>query len=259
MKLFRKLREQFIVKLAYINYFKYAIGEIVLVVIGILIALQINNWNEIRKQEIVIQNYYVKISNEIDSLLELLENNTSYTEYMTKELKYCIDYMESKRIDSNAVYIEKLKLTTDCASQTFFYPVINEFLSQGYLTKVNDKKISKYFENLSYYQQQINVNDEDRTNYCVMQLQPFIQKNINYSDIMLDSGVNPHFDLPDVSTKNGPKTDFQKMQNSIELWNLIYRKIEIERDALVINKSLISTLKKIKKQIETLKIKDDKD
>ena len=31
------------------RYFKYAIGEIVLVVIGILIALQINNWNEVRK------------------------------------------------------------------------------------------------------------------------------------------------------------------------------------------------------------------
>jgi hypothetical protein len=31
------------------KYFKYAIGEIVLVVIGILIALQINNWNELRK------------------------------------------------------------------------------------------------------------------------------------------------------------------------------------------------------------------
>ena len=31
------------------KYFKYAIGEVVLVVIGILIALQINNWNENRK------------------------------------------------------------------------------------------------------------------------------------------------------------------------------------------------------------------
>ena len=39
------------------RYFKYAIGEIILVVIGILIALQINNWNEKRKeskQEIAI-------------------------------------------------------------------------------------------------------------------------------------------------------------------------------------------------------------
>jgi hypothetical protein len=34
------------------RYFKYAIGEIILVVIGILIALQINNWNENRKQQI---------------------------------------------------------------------------------------------------------------------------------------------------------------------------------------------------------------
>ena len=31
------------------RYFKYAIGEIILVIIGILIALQINNWNENRK------------------------------------------------------------------------------------------------------------------------------------------------------------------------------------------------------------------
>jgi hypothetical protein len=34
------------------KYFKYAIGEIVLVVIGILIALQINNWNELRKSNL---------------------------------------------------------------------------------------------------------------------------------------------------------------------------------------------------------------
>ena len=33
------------------KYFKYAIGEIILVVLGILIALQINNWNEVRKNQ----------------------------------------------------------------------------------------------------------------------------------------------------------------------------------------------------------------
>lgn len=38
------------------KYFKYAIGEIVLVVIGILIALQINNWNEDRKAEVFEKN-----------------------------------------------------------------------------------------------------------------------------------------------------------------------------------------------------------
>ncbi|WP_179345368.1 DUF6090 family protein [Winogradskyella ursingii] len=43
------------------RYFKYAIGEIILVVIGILIALQINNWNEQRKQKQQETTYYCKI------------------------------------------------------------------------------------------------------------------------------------------------------------------------------------------------------
>ena len=40
-----------------LKYMRYAIGEIILVVIGILIALQINNWNEERKTKDTVQNY----------------------------------------------------------------------------------------------------------------------------------------------------------------------------------------------------------
>lgn len=49
IKFFRKLRFDFIANGKTFNYFKYAIGEIVLVVIGILIALSVNNWNEERR------------------------------------------------------------------------------------------------------------------------------------------------------------------------------------------------------------------
>ncbi len=51
IKLFRKIRKNLLAEGKTINYLKYAIGEIILVVIGILIALQVNNWNEKRKQE----------------------------------------------------------------------------------------------------------------------------------------------------------------------------------------------------------------
>jgi hypothetical protein len=57
IKFFRKIRQNLLSEGKTGKYFKYAIGEIVLVVIGILIALQINNWNESRIQrqkEIVI-------------------------------------------------------------------------------------------------------------------------------------------------------------------------------------------------------------
>ena len=46
IKFFRKIRQNLLMENKTGKYFKYAIGEIVLVVIGILIALQINTWNQ---------------------------------------------------------------------------------------------------------------------------------------------------------------------------------------------------------------------
>lgn len=50
--LFRRIRERLIASGSITKYLLYAVGEILLVVIGILIALQVNNWNEERKQVI---------------------------------------------------------------------------------------------------------------------------------------------------------------------------------------------------------------
>ena len=49
IKFFRKIRQNLLSEGKTAKYLKYSIGEIILVVIGILIALQINNWNEERK------------------------------------------------------------------------------------------------------------------------------------------------------------------------------------------------------------------
>jgi len=59
IKFFRHMRQRLLAESKFSKYILYAIGEIVLVVIGILIALQINNWNEgkkIAKQETVYLN-----------------------------------------------------------------------------------------------------------------------------------------------------------------------------------------------------------
>ena len=52
IKFFRKIRQNLLMENKTGKYFKYAIGEIILVVIGILIALSINNWNDNRKNRI---------------------------------------------------------------------------------------------------------------------------------------------------------------------------------------------------------------
>ena len=58
IKLFRNIRKKLLEQGKTANYLKYAIGEIILVVIGILIALSINNWNENRKEENRLLNIY---------------------------------------------------------------------------------------------------------------------------------------------------------------------------------------------------------
>ena len=64
IKFFRKIRQSLLSEGKIGKYLKYAIGEIVLVVIGILIALQVNNWNENRKKIMVKSGYTHSLIND---------------------------------------------------------------------------------------------------------------------------------------------------------------------------------------------------
>ncbi|WP_156112516.1 DUF6090 family protein [Lacinutrix jangbogonensis] len=66
IKFFRKIRQNLLMENKTGKYFKYAIGEIVLVVIGILIALQINNWNTERQNENIRTSFLKKLDAELD-------------------------------------------------------------------------------------------------------------------------------------------------------------------------------------------------
>lgn len=97
------------------KYFKYAIGEIVLVVIGILIALQINNWNENRKsQKIEIQllknlrsSLQSDIKNQINPNLENLTTDLRNIEHIKKFIKNNEVYHDSMNIKFNTLMYSK--------------------------------------------------------------------------------------------------------------------------------------------------------
>jgi hypothetical protein len=76
------------------KYFKYAIGEIILVVIGILIALSINNWNEARKNKQTENNLLIGLKNEfklnlekIDEAIDLNQKNIDACFIITKMIR----------------------------------------------------------------------------------------------------------------------------------------------------------------------------
>ncbi len=67
LRFFRLIRRKLIEEKKTRQYIWYAIGEILLVMIGILLALQINNWNEAKKERITELNYLVGIKTDIEN------------------------------------------------------------------------------------------------------------------------------------------------------------------------------------------------
>jgi hypothetical protein len=93
-RLFQKIREKSLSTNESRKYLRYAIGEIALVVLGILIALQINNWNEERIEQKQIADY-------AHSLIKDLERDLAMAAIIKKEIDVLI-----KKIDTLAEYIE---------------------------------------------------------------------------------------------------------------------------------------------------------
>ena len=84
IKLFRHIRQSLIMENKTANYIKYAIGEIILVVIGILIALQINNWNEQKNED---KNANVLAQSMLDDLVKDSTALQSAIDFNTKKLE----------------------------------------------------------------------------------------------------------------------------------------------------------------------------
>lgn len=66
IKFFRKIRQKLLSENKFTKYLFYALGEIVLVVIGILIALEINNWNQDKNEQNKIKEYAVSLIQDLE-------------------------------------------------------------------------------------------------------------------------------------------------------------------------------------------------
>ena len=92
IKFFRKIRQKLLSENKFSKYLIYAIGEIVLVVIGILIALQINNWNKTQKLRNLelkyLHNLRTDIELNIDEINKYLDTRNSSIESANKVLEY---------------------------------------------------------------------------------------------------------------------------------------------------------------------------
>ena len=128
IKFFRRIRQNSLSDGKTDKYLKYAIGEIILVVIGILIALSINNSNEDRKnvrqsKELLnqLQSEFLSNLDQLDQKIRLRDNMISAS---LKLLDY-IDYPNKRNADSVFTYIGSTVLAPT------FDPIINDIISSG--------------------------------------------------------------------------------------------------------------------------------
>ncbi|HDZ04284.1 MAG TPA: hypothetical protein ENH58_04480 [Maribacter sp.] len=131
IKFFRKIRYDLMVKNKTGKYLKYAFGEIVLVVIGILIALQISNWNERRKtseKELILLT-------ELQSALNLNKEKLNYRSDNFKNVSIEGKLLEV-HLSNNLAYNDSLQSyftipTTDFSFQ-ISYSTYENIKSQGF-------------------------------------------------------------------------------------------------------------------------------
>ena len=91
IKFFRRIRQNLVSENKFSKYLLYAVGEIVLVVIGILIALQINNWNEESKKQDVIKSQLQNLMTSLKSDSSMWKVVTNLSEFRSSSFEYLLE------------------------------------------------------------------------------------------------------------------------------------------------------------------------
>ncbi|MFZ1702740.1 MAG: DUF6090 family protein [Saprospiraceae bacterium] len=120
IQIFRKIRLSLISEGNAGKYLKYAIGEIVLVVLGILIALQINNWNNNNQLQKLEKKYLNEIKNNLISDLPDLQFNIDFNETRLQSYEIVLKYVlkEIGEHDSLNFHFGNLFFTTRTLANT---------------------------------------------------------------------------------------------------------------------------------------------
>jgi len=145
------------------KYLKYAIGEIVLVVIGILIALQINNWNEQQKKKKLEQDYYCRLFEDVVQDKEQMSTLLGLTEERLQASNQAVRVLleeNAKKVEAGQLIALSLKaIYSDFQPNNSAY---QDLKSGANLNNITDKSVitalNQYFNRVEELKSIIMVN-----------------------------------------------------------------------------------------------------
>ena len=150
IKIFRKIRYDLMEKNKTGKYIKYAIGEIALVVIGILIALQINNWNEKRLQKQTLKNIYTIIAEDLKNDIADINLILKYKKEREPIFNKVLDHLMTKEDYENCYVCKRIIIgAPDLTIEKRGYNLLNKFNT----SKINADSLTN--EIVQFYTKQL--------------------------------------------------------------------------------------------------------
>jgi len=238
---FRRIRQKLANDNQFLKYSRYAIGEILLVVVGILIALQINNWNEERKNSIIEQGTLVSLKSDLETALVQLDDKLRQNRNYKTLDSILLDIMHFKK-DISTDSLEILTL-----SHTFspgFDPelgTLNEILSTGKMEIIKNRALRKHISTWNKYMDELEEVDGKLAHYDLQVKDPLYAKYLPYKNIARAYSYYLYgtTDIPKSNFKWDSKALLENKEFENMLSNyMIYSTIQYER-LLDINKNII--------------------
>lgn len=190
LKFFRNIRYNLMNTGKTSKYFKYAIGEIILVVIGILIALQINNWNESNKENNTANLLAKSLIEDLNKDVDFLKNALTFSEQKINSCDTLLNLLSKPqpKWDNKQIY-ESFNIV---GQSNPFFPTTGTYtqiVTSGSL-KLFDQSLANL---LNAYDMQLKKitywsNAEDETSW--------LMANIIWKGMNVEAMADIRFDLP---------------------------------------------------------------
>lgn len=177
LKIFRNIRRKYLAEGKTFPYLKYAVGEIALVVVGILIALQINNWNETRKRTNSEHQILTTIKNSLINDTLMLRDATNNARRSNDAIKFLL----TKPVFSDSLttsFILALSATTFQANTSPFEQLKSLGLEMVRNDSLRNHLVKHYDYNLvrGVFRNKYNLGDFNATVFY-----PFYRKHLFFS------------------------------------------------------------------------------
>ena len=245
IKFFRKIRQNLLSEGKTGKYFKYAIGEIILVVIGILIALSINNWNENRKNSI-----------EEKAILESLLENLKLSKIQSESLIAEETTLKESLIQILGIGAYNAKITSQIIPDSIFKSAVwelqsdqptfnayNNLKSTNKLNLIKNKKINEKFTELEFRQNKLNDILDDRLKVHQIRVDDIMENDINFIPLVKSN-------IPNINIENEPKNNYSQLLEIKRIRNLLGMKLTFTQDVINSRENLDKEIKDLITLIE---------